>query len=237
MDSDPVLITGVGKRVGLFLARSFMDAGIPVIGTYRSENSDLEELRELGVVLIQCDFYRQDSVQFLIGCVKQHTVALRAVIHNASDWLPDKAEQGQGVFGKMMRIHAEVPYLINDALWPLLKHVADNEADIIHISDNVTQTGSANNIAYSASKAALENLTLSFAKRLAPKVKVNSIAPALIKFNEGDEREYKERVLKKALLEKEGGYEEVWKAVRWLMQSNYVTGTRIVLNGGRHLKS
>ncbi len=42
-------------------------------------------------------------------------------------------------------------------------------------------------IAYAASKAALDNVTRSFARKLAPEVKVNAIAPSLIMFNEGDD--------------------------------------------------
>ena len=42
--SGAVLITGVGKRVGLHLARTFLERGQPVIGTYRSSRASLHEL-------------------------------------------------------------------------------------------------------------------------------------------------------------------------------------------------
>ena len=91
-------------------------------------------------------------------------------------------------------------------------------------------------MAYAASKAALHNLTLSFAKKLAPQVKVNSIAPALLMFNEGDDDAYKEKALKKSLLEIVPGAKEAVKAMNYLFDSDYITGQTLHLNGGRHLK-
>jgi dihydromonapterin reductase/dihydrofolate reductase len=48
----------------------------------------------------------------------------------------------------------------------------------------VVERGSDKHIAYAASKAALDNMTRSFARKLAPEIKVNAIAPSLIMFNE-----------------------------------------------------
>ena len=47
MSRDAVLITGVGRRVGLHLATTFLQRGVPVAGTYRSERPALHGLREL----------------------------------------------------------------------------------------------------------------------------------------------------------------------------------------------
>ena len=71
----------------------------------------------------------------------------------------------------------------------------DKTSDIIHISDYVAEKGSKKHIAYAASKAALNNLTLSFSAMLAPKVKVNTLSPAMIKFNEHDDEAYKTKAL------------------------------------------
>jgi dihydromonapterin reductase/dihydrofolate reductase len=90
--------------------------------------------------------------------------------------------------------------------------------------------------AYAASKAAQDNLTLSFAARLAPRVKVNSIAPALLLFKEGDEAAYRENALAKGLLQREGGLDELQRAVDYLLDSRYVTGRILHLDGGRHLQ-
>ena len=96
--------------------------------------------------------------------------------------------------------------------------------------------GSTQHIAYAASKAAQDNLTLSFAARLAPKIKVNSIAPALIMFNQGDDEAYREKALKKSLLDREGGLDEFQLAIDYLLASQYITGRIQHLDGGRHLK-
>lgn len=233
----PVLITGVGKRIGLFLAQSLLERGVPVIGTFRTEYPELAALRQAGADLYHVDFYQAEEVETFIQAVKSRYPRLRALIHNASDWLKDDALDNPGeVMARMMQIHVSLPYQLNLALQDSLTNDGIGEADIIHISDYVGAKGSKKHIAYAASKAAMDNLTLSFAARFAPQIKVNSIAPALVCFNPWDDEGYKQKALSKAVLPREGGMEEVLATVDYLMNSRYVTGRILPLDGGRHLK-
>lgn len=237
MDNAPILITGVGKRVGFELANEYLKKGQAVIGTYRTDYPELENLRRLGAELYQCDFQQAQQIEALISTVKSKHSSLRAVIHNASDWLPDSENLSDGLdlIQTMMNIHTNVPYLINLAFAPLLNSYGE-VADIIHITDYVATTGSKKHIAYAASKAAAENLVLSFAAKYAPTIKVNSISPALIIFNEDDSAEYKAKALAKAPMAREGGMQEMLSAVDYILQSEYMTGRTLHLDGGRHLK-
>ena len=231
---NPILITGVGQRVGLRLARTFVGRGQPVIGTYRSHRDTIDELAALGVELRCCDFYDEAQVQALIDDVAAQHAGLRAIIHNASDWLPDKADYPPAeILRRMMAVHVAAPYRINLGLADLLE--AGAPSDIVHIGDYVSECGSKKHVAYAASKAAQDNLTLSFAALLAPAVKVNSIAPALVLFNEDDDAEYREKTLRKSLMQREGGLDEMQHQVDYLLGSRYVTGRIIHMDGGRHL--
>jgi dihydromonapterin reductase/dihydrofolate reductase len=234
--SNAVLITGVGRRVGLHLARHFLEQGVPVIGTYRSERPELDDLRNRGADLHCCDFYDESQIASLTQAVKTKHPHLRAIIHNASDWLPDQSDLPPGeVMQRMMQVHVSAPYQINLELGPLLQGCSGEYADIIHVGDYVSSRGSKKHIAYAASKAAQDNLTLSFAAKLAPGVKVNSIAPAMILFNEGDGPAYREKALNKSLMQREGGLHEMTATVEYLMSSRYITGRILPLDGGRHL--
>ncbi|TVP13777.1 dihydromonapterin reductase [Shewanella sp. KCT] len=231
-----ILITGVGKRIGLYLAKAFLVRGHRVIGTYRSHYPSIDALTELGAELYPCDFTDQTQLEALIQTLAQNYQQLDAVIHNASLWLSDDDTAGiDQVIAQMMKVHVYAPYQLNLALAQLLQN-PETMTDIIHITDYVAQKGSKKHIAYAASKAALENMTLSFAAKLAPQVKVNAIAPALICFNEHDDAAYREKAKAKSLLAREGGEVEVLEAIDYLMRSQYVTGRSLALDGGRHLK-
>ena len=137
----------------------------------------------------------------------------------------------------MLNTHVMAPYLINQACGELLvRHgQAHGHADIIHMSDYVATIGSKKHIAYAASKAALDNLTLSFASKFAPWVKVNSIAPALLMFNQGDPEDYRQKAMKKSLLGIVPGASEGVSTIQYLLDSRFLTGKTIALDGGRHL--
>jgi dihydromonapterin reductase/dihydrofolate reductase len=236
MTTDPILITGVGRRAGFHVARVFLLRGMPVIGTYRTWYPSLEELERRGASLYHCDFDKQDEVELLINEIRSRQQRLRGIIHNASQWLRDDDGVPFGeVIEKMMRVHANVPYQLNHELAPLLQACEDEHADIIHIGDYVSSHGSRKHIAYAASKAAQDNLTLSFAARLAPKVKVNSLAPALLRFNDDDDQDYRKKVVEKSPMRREGGWDELQRAIDYLFASRYVTGRVLPLDGGRHL--
>ncbi|HCN8552223.1 TPA: dihydromonapterin reductase, partial [Escherichia coli] len=169
--------------------------------------------------------------------VLKSTHGLRAILHNASAWMAEKPGTPLAdVLACMMQIHVNTPYLLNHALERLLRGHGHAASDIIHFTDYVVERGSDKHVAYAASKAALDNMTRSFARKLAPEVKVNSIAPSLILFNEHDDAEYRQQALNKSLMKTAPGEKEVIDLVDYLLTSCFVTGRSFPLDGGRHLR-
>lgn len=143
-------------------------------------------------------------------------------------------KRGGGDFNALFQLHVKVPYDLNREFTRLLNASVSPLKDIISLSDASVVNGlSADYIAYGSSKAALQALMKGFSKKLAPDIKVNDIAPALIMFNEGDDEAYKQRRLAQSALGLEPGAEVVWQAVQYLMNSPYTTGTVLSLDGGR----
>ncbi|MNY36798.1 Dihydrofolate reductase FolM [compost metagenome] len=134
----------------------------------------------------------------------------------------------------MFKLHVEAPYHLNLALGEQLARV--EKADIIHICDETSSRGSKSHIAYAATKAALQNMVLSFAEKYAPGSRVNAILPGLLILKENSDEHYRNKTLKKALLEFEPGAQPLIDAVFYLLNTQYSTGSSVVINGGRHLK-
>ena len=232
--SAPILITGAGQRVGLHCAQRLLEDGHRVIFTYRSERPGVQTLRDLGAIGVFADFSSEATILAFITELKTRTDSLRAIIHNASEWLEETPGNEAEAFTRMVNIHMLAPYLINLHCADLLQR--SNPADIIHISDDVTRKGSSKHIGYCASKAGLDSLTLSFAARYAPAIKVNGIAPALLLFNPDDDAAYRAKALAKSALGIEPGSEVIYQSLRYLLDNPYVTGTTLTVNGGRHVK-
>ncbi|MGE8502620.1 MAG: dihydromonapterin reductase [Pseudomonas sp.] len=232
--SFPILITGAGQRVGLYCAERLLDDGQAVIISYRQERDSIARLRERGAIALQADFSDEAGILAFIEQLKAHCSGLRAIVHNASQWLAETPGEEADAFRRLFTVHMLAPYLINLHCSELLLH--SEQADIVHVSDDVVRKGSANRPAYCASKAGLESLTLSFAARLAPRIKVNGIAPALLMFNDGDDQAYRSKTLSKSALGIEPGPQVFYQSLRYLLDTPYLTGTTLTLNGGRHLK-
>jgi dihydromonapterin reductase/dihydrofolate reductase len=255
---EVILLTGGAQRVGLHCALALQQAGFQLIITYRTEHPAVAQLRQAGVICFMADLTSLPAIAKLVADIAALTPTLRAVIHNASAWQKDllrpvtsnealntdpaallqQLQADAAVFDAMQQIHGRAPYLLNRALLPLLQAQthAGGQADIIHLTDFVASVGSEKHQAYAASKAALENLTLSLARQLAPAIKVNAIAPALLMFNLGDSAEYQQQALAKSLLGVAPGPQEVLSTLWYLLQSQYITGRVLALDGGRQLR-
>ncbi|MGY2373859.1 dihydromonapterin reductase [Pseudomonas sp. SDO524_S393] len=230
----PILITGAGQRVGLHCAQRLLDDGHSVLFSYRSDRPGVQALRERGATGLFADFSSEAGILAFIAELKTHTDSLRAIVHNASAWVAEAPGDESRAFSDMFSVHMLAPYLINLHCSPLLQRATP--ADIVHISDDVVRKGSRRHIAYCATKAGLDSLTLSFAAQLAPSIKVNGIAPAMVMFNEGDDAAYRSKVLAKSALGIEPGAEVIYQSLRYLLDTPYVTGTTLTVNGGRHIK-
>ncbi|UVK83937.1 dihydromonapterin reductase [Pseudomonas sichuanensis] len=226
--NSPILITGASQRVGLALALELAQAGHTVVSASRSLNA---HAAHPNIQQFQADLTNADDRQALIDHLHKHYDGLRAIIHNASLWLDD----GLDNLDTMFRLHVEAPYHLNLALGELLGKV--DKADIIHICDETSSRGSKSHIGYAATKAALQNMVLSFAEKYAPTVRVNGILPGLLILKEGGDEHYRQQTLKKALLEFEPGARPLIDAALFLLHSQYSTGSQVVINGGRHLKN
>lgn len=221
-----ILITGCNKRVGHDLAAHLSALGYNIIGAVRhAPKSPIPN-----VSYIETDLTCNKKTSHFIETIKNEHQGLRGIIHNASQWLKDTPENLE----TMHQLHVMAPYRINMELATQITQSA--RCDIIHICDDTASRGTANHIAYAATKAALLNMTLSFAKFFPQHVRVNAISPGLLYFKENSTPEYQERTLQKAKLTFEPQSEPILKAVDYLLGSQYVTGSNTVTNGGRHLK-
>ena len=86
-----------------------------------------------------------------------------------------------------------------------------------------------------ATKAGAHSLAMSFARELAPAVRVNTIEPGPILFLDEHGDDWRQQVLAKTPLAREGGLEPIWQAVQMLMKNDYMTGASIRVDGGRAL--
>jgi dihydromonapterin reductase/dihydrofolate reductase len=234
LSAAPILITGASQRVGLHCAERLLADGHSLIVSYRREREGLQRLRERGALTLPADFSSETGILAFIAELKSHTDSLRAIVHNASEWLSETPGDEAAAFQRLFSVHMLAPYLINLHCAELLRR--STPADIVHISDDVARKGSAKRPAYCASKAGLDNLTLSFAAKFAPQIKVNGIAPALILFNPEDDADYRAKTLEKSALGIEPGPQVIYQSLRYLLDNPYVTGTTLTVNGGRHLK-
>ncbi|APE31258.1 dihydromonapterin reductase [Halomonas aestuarii] len=237
MSASPILITGGAQRLGRHCAERLRDDGHPVIISYRREREELETLRARGIVTLPADFSTEAGILDFIERLRAETPSLRAIVHNASDWAPDSRGDDAGAnFERLFRVHMLAPYLINLHARELLEACSEPQRDIVHMTDYVVQKGSRKHAAYAATKAGLDNLTLSFAAMFAPSIQVNAIAPAMIMLNEGDDEAYAEKARAKSAMEMIPGPGVIYQSLRYLLDNRFVTGITLPVDGGRHLR-
>ncbi|HSI41089.1 MAG TPA: SDR family oxidoreductase [Xanthobacteraceae bacterium] len=234
---DAVLVTGAGRRVGLHLAERLRAAGHPVIAHYHGESDGIAGLRRAGVPCFQGDLSETEAVTALAGQVQAAALSLRAVIHNASifETTAQALDAAVAQLERMFAIHVRAPFALNRALTPLLQSCTARHADIVHITDIYADRPNPVFDVYCASKAGLQNLTLSLAQSLAPKVKVNAIQPGPILFKAWHGEAVRAKILAQTPLGEEGGVEAIGLAVEAILANHYQTGAIIAVDGGRRI--
>ena len=238
-----VLLTGA-RRVGAAVAEAVAGRGADVAITYNRSRDDAEAtaktVRAAGrrALVVQADVSKEDACDVLIREVEREFGRLDVLLNMASlyesvpfDDLTPKE------FDRQLGVDLRGSFLASRAAVPLMRR--NGGGRIINFADWVAASGRPRYkgfVAYYVAKAGVKALTEALALELAAdQILVNAIAPGPILAPPGTSAEEYAAVEKATPLGRWGGPEEIAKAVLALIDSDFITGETIRVDGGRHV--
>ncbi|RUO43286.1 SDR family NAD(P)-dependent oxidoreductase [Idiomarina aquatica] len=228
------LITGAGRRFGYELANDLLDNGYTVFAHYNSSKGGVEKLEQQGAIGLQADFSDTRAIDNMIDQVIAQTGQLDLLVNNASCFFDNHTvDASDDALAAVYQVHAIAPYKLITGLQALLANA--NDGLVINITDIYSERPSTNYIAYCGAKAALANMTLAFAKALAPDIRVNAIQPGPILFLPEHDNQHRQQVLAETPLKVEGGLQPMIDTVKFFRDNPFLTGESIKVDGGRAL--
>ena len=181
-----VVVTGGSRGIGAACCRAFAAAGAAVLVQYRAaarQAEDLvDELSRLSPgphLACRCDLARPQDVRALFNLVAAQWGGLDCLVNNAGLWVENPlAGLDARSLSETLAVNVEGPFLCAREAVPLLVRSADGS--IVNVTSTAGQRGEARYSPYAASKGAMISATKSWASELAPRVRVNSVAPGWV---------------------------------------------------------
>ncbi len=239
-----VLVTGGSRGIGEMIARGFVEAGATVYISSRKAEACEELARELSetgpCVAIPADLSREEECLRLAAEMARREDRLDVLVNNAgATWGAPLEEYDEKAFERVFALNVKGVFHLTKALVPMLQAASGPEgpARVINIgSIDGLHVPAMETYAYSASKAAVHQLTRHLAKRLAPEITVNAIAPGPFpsKMMAATLAAFGEQIADAAPLKRIGRPEDMAGAAIYLASpaASYVTGVVLPVDGG-----
>jgi 3-oxoacyl-[acyl-carrier protein] reductase len=234
--SGSVVVTGAARGIGAAIATRFAQAGWHplVIDFDPSVRALAAKLGATAVVADVTDAAGRAAITEQMGALPEPA---RVLVNNAGitrDALIKRMEEDQ--FLAVIRVNLGAAYELSTVLAPLLS----DGGSIVNVSSK-SASGNVGQYNYAVSKAGLLGLTRSMALELAPRVRVNAIAPAFVatEMTAAIPNELRERFIARIPFGRAGEPEEIASVVEWLASdgASYVTGQVLPVCGGRSFGS
>lgn len=234
------LVTGGARRVGRALALGLARAGADLVINYNDSADEAEETaREIvalgrRAITVRADVSNHAEVVRLIRETADTFGRLDVLVNNASTFIstPYLAIE-EAEWDRVLGVNLKGPFLLSQAAHPLLRR--DGGGVIINIADLSGLQPWPAYAHHSISKAGLIHLTRVQARALGPEVRANCIAPGTVlppeDYTESQLRQSRERTV----LHRIGSPDDVVRALLFLIESDFVTGEVVVVDGGRML--
>lgn len=236
------LITGSARRVGAAIARALHEAGWSLLLHYRDSHAEARALaaefnlqRADSAALVQADLSNVDMLPVMIDCAIKTFGRLDALVNNASSFYPTAVGTiTEKDWDDLLGSNLKAPLFLSQAAAAELKKT---HGCIVNITDIHAERPMKGYPVYSVAKAGLVGLTRSFARELAPEVRVNAVAPGPILWPEEDanfDAVSRQRIVSHTLLKRSGEPDDIAKTVKFLVcDAPYITGQIIAVDGGR----
>jgi NAD(P)-dependent dehydrogenase (short-subunit alcohol dehydrogenase family) len=241
--SKIALVTGAADRVGATLARRLAADGFAVIVHYRSSAdkaaSVVEAIEAAGgkTAGVQADLTIRAERSGLIAAASKPFGPLTVLVNNASLFEPEPdsiADIDETLWDAHFAVHAEAPvFLARDFAAQL---PADADGNIVNIIDERVLHLSPAYFSYTLSKATLWAATQTLAQSLAPRIRVNAIAPGPTIAPPHQPSDYLEKARAGLPLQRSADPEGIADGLMAILSLNSMTGQMLALDGGQHLE-
>jgi NAD(P)-dependent dehydrogenase (short-subunit alcohol dehydrogenase family) len=235
------LVTGAARRLGRAIAEDLAARGARVAVHYGTSAREAEAviagIRTGGGTAegFAADLGDAAAVERLAADVTARLGPVDVLVNNASVYFRTPlASLGAAEWDRVMAVNLKAPYLLALALGRPMR--ARGEGKIVNLADVAADRPYPDYLPYGISKAGIVALTRGLARELAPAVQVNCVAPGPVLEPIDGTPSANAAILRRTPLGRFGAAADVAAAVRFLIEgSDFVTGTTVVVDGGRAL--
>lgn len=235
-----VLVTGAAKRLGHAIALKLAREGHDVAVHYRSSKAEAEavaaEIRALGrrASLVEGELSKEAGAAGIVPRAASALGPLTALVNSASVFEDDRIETvTRASWDKHLDTNLRAPLVLSQAFAAQLPSGA--YGGIVNLIDQQVLNLTPQFLSYTVSKAALWTLTQTLAQALAPRIRVNAVAPGPSLKAERQSQENFDRHVRETLLQRTSSPEDIAGAVAYLLSAPAVTGQMIAVDSGQHL--
>lgn len=242
------IVTGASRGVGRSTALRLAEAGANIVVNYLSRAEEAEEVvkecKFLGVdaIAVQGDVSEWQVSQDLAKKTLEKFGRIDLLVLNAGIWEGAPIEEmSEETWNRVMNTNLKAGWAMTKACVPSMKK--QESAAIVLVSSTAGQRGEANFSNYAASKGGIISFTKALASELAPKIRVNCVAPGWIEtalkrpvFND---ESYKQNVIKSIPLQRVATTDDIALSICFLLSnwSRHTTGEILNINGGALMSS
>jgi len=228
------LVTGAAHRLGKSFALTLARLGYDIVLHYhaaddeaRQTQAEIESLSRK-VILAQADLTDPMQIKSLISSIQSLDILV-----NSAAFMPHGNVDSLSIenWDTSLDLNLRAPFLLAQEC--AQKMTAGGL--IVNITDVGAQKAWSRYPSYTVSKAALESLTKILARALAPKIRVNAIAPGFVLQSDIVSAEEWERLIGRVPLKRPASSEEITSTLEFLLKNQYITGQTIIVDGGYSL--
>jgi len=252
LTENVAIVTGSAAGVGAATARLFATKGWNVVVNYSRSEDDAKETQAVcqaeGVetLMVKADISDDSECRRLVEETIEKWGRVDALVNNAGTTKYVAHDDLEGLtpedFERIFSVNVFGVYQMTRAVAPHMK--AAGQGAVVNISSIAGVYGQGSSVAYAASKGAVNTMTYSLARALAPEIRVNAICPGFItgRWQEagmGGTEKYEARIAQveeTTPLRRANTPEDIAEAILWFVDgARWVTGETLLVDAGSHL--
>jgi pteridine reductase len=180
------------------------------------------------------DLTSPDAAATLVGDIVRTIGSLDVLVNSSA--VMERTPFGQvtsAQWDAMMALNLRAPFMLAQAAAP---HLAAAEGAIVNIADLAAFETWPAYIPHGISKSGIVYMTRALARTLAPRIRVNAVAPGAVLLPDSWREEDADKLRDSTPLCRLGSPDDVVQAMLYLLRADYVTGETIIVDGGRHVR-